>query len=306
MRCDATRRCGRDDGAVTRVIVTANGERAFSAGGDIRALYELRARRGSKRRRCEFFRGRVVAQQFDQALSEALCLADRRHRHGRRRWHFHPWLASCRRRQICNSRCRKSASDFSRMSARPGRCRDLPGEIGTYLRADRRAAEDRRCRRGRGCHPSRASDRFARFARCAVRAVSGQRGARRFRRAAGGPGRSCRGGVPSIGSFVRGRSVEDILAASSGRRRRDRPAAMGGRKPRRHDPHQIAASLKIALAQMRRGAECIPSRNACGIEFRIVSRIVYGHDMYEGVRAVIVDKDNAPRWRRRSLRDVHR
>ena len=30
-----------NDGAVTRVIVTAAGERAFSAGGDIRALYDL-------------------------------------------------------------------------------------------------------------------------------------------------------------------------------------------------------------------------------------------------------------------------
>src|SRR5207253_7182759 len=29
------------DGAVTRVVITAAGERAFSAGGDIRALYEL-------------------------------------------------------------------------------------------------------------------------------------------------------------------------------------------------------------------------------------------------------------------------
>src|SRR5215213_7253407 len=29
------------DAAVTRVIITAAGERAFSAGGDIRALYEL-------------------------------------------------------------------------------------------------------------------------------------------------------------------------------------------------------------------------------------------------------------------------
>src|SRR5258707_772659 len=30
-----------DDGAVTRVVITAAGERAFSAGGDIRALCEL-------------------------------------------------------------------------------------------------------------------------------------------------------------------------------------------------------------------------------------------------------------------------
>src|SRR5579883_3441450 len=30
-----------DDDAITRVIMTAAGDRAFSAGGDIRALYEL-------------------------------------------------------------------------------------------------------------------------------------------------------------------------------------------------------------------------------------------------------------------------
>jgi enoyl-CoA hydratase len=39
-------------------------------------------------------------------------------------------------------------------------------------------------------------------------------------------------------------------------------------------------------------------------EFRIVSRIVEGTDFYEGVRAVIVDKDNAPRWRPPSVADV--
>jgi enoyl-CoA hydratase len=31
-------------------------------------------------------------------------------------------------------------------------------------------------------------------------------------------------------------------------------------------------------------------------EFRIVSRIARGNDYYEGVRAVIIDKDNRPRW----------
>jgi enoyl-CoA hydratase len=40
------------------------------------------------------------------------------------------------------------------------------------------------------------------------------------------------------------------------------------------------------------------------IEYRIVSRILYGHDLHEGVRAVIIDKDNAPAWQPRSLREV--
>ena len=62
-------------------------------------------------------------------------------------------------------------------------------------------------------------------------------------------------------------------------------------------------SLKIALAQVRRGRDW-PFEDCMRAEFRIVSRIVYGHDFYEGVRAVIVDKDNAPRWQPAALADA--
>jgi enoyl-CoA hydratase len=39
-------------------------------------------------------------------------------------------------------------------------------------------------------------------------------------------------------------------------------------------------------------------------EFRVVSRVIHGHDFYEGVRAVIVDKDNRPRWQPETLAGV--
>ena len=55
-------------------------------------------------------------------------------------------------------------------------------------------------------------------------------------------------------------------------------------------------SLGIALEQMRIGAG-LSFEDAMRTEFRIVTRICRGHDFYEGVRATIVDKDNSPQWK---------
>ncbi|HXL68241.1 MAG TPA: enoyl-CoA hydratase/isomerase family protein [Xanthobacteraceae bacterium] len=35
-----------------------------------------------------------------------------------------------------------------------------------------------------------------------------------------------------------------------------------------------------------------------------MSRVVPGHDFFEGIRAVVVDKDNAPRWNPPTLAGV--
>lgn len=54
-------------------------------------------------------------------------------------------------------------------------------------------------------------------------------------------------------------------------------------------------SMALAFEQVRRGAT-LSFEEAMVMEFRIVSRIIRGTDFYEGVRAVIIDKDNAPVW----------
>ena len=62
-------------------------------------------------------------------------------------------------------------------------------------------------------------------------------------------------------------------------------------------------SLKIALRQMREGGNA-SFEDCMRTEYRIVSRIPQGVDFYEGVRAVIIDKDNAPQWRPDRLEEV--
>ncbi len=55
-------------------------------------------------------------------------------------------------------------------------------------------------------------------------------------------------------------------------------------------------TLKVAYRQLRTGAALDDFAANMAMEYRIGSRVVRRHDFLEGVRAVIIDKDNAPQW----------
>ncbi|ANK79789.1 MAG: enoyl-CoA hydratase [Rhizobiales bacterium NRL2] len=86
-----------------------------------------------------------------------------------------------------------------------------------------------------------------------------------------------------------GATVEEIVAAleSEG----GEWAAKQAKTIRAKSP----TSSKVALRQVREGARR-DFRDCMVMEWRMVNRIIAGHDFYEGTRATVVDKDQSPKW----------
>ena len=62
-------------------------------------------------------------------------------------------------------------------------------------------------------------------------------------------------------------------------------------------------SLKVTLKAVNRARDM--TFNACmAQEYRIVLQIMKGNDIYEGTRALIIEKDGQPEWQPTSLEDV--
>jgi enoyl-CoA hydratase len=287
------------DTAVTRVVISGAGGKAFSAGGDIRHLYDL----GKAGRRDE-------ALQFwhDEYPLNALIKNYRK-----------PYVALIDGIVMGGGvgvsvhgshRVAGDRFSFAMPEVGIGFFPDvgatwflprMPGELGTYcaLTGDRFNAADG-VNAGIATHRV-PSARFADLLDGLTGTVSVDALLAAFAEPAGeGPIGAQRAAIDRL---FKGDSVEHILDAL------DREAAAGG------DTAAWAAktvatmrtksplSLKLALAQMRRGATC--DFAACmRLEMRIVSLVIEGHDFYEGVRAVIVDKDNKPQWKPSELSQV--
>ena len=285
-----------DDAAVTRVLVTAAPGRAFSAGGDLRALYELgRAGRYDE----------ALAYWWDEYRLNALI------KHYRK-----PYVALIDGVVMGGGvgisihgshRVAGDAFTFAMPEVGIGFFPDvgatwllprLPGELGTYcaLTGDRLDAAD-----AMACGIASHRVQSAAFpdlveGLCGAVAVDALLGA--FAQPAG------------EGTLIRHRSAIDRLFAG------DRVEEILARLEAETGPHgdfarNIAAtirtksplSLKLALALLRRGRmlnfdECMRT------EYRVVSRVVRAEDLYEGIRAVIIDKDQAPHWQPSALEAI--
>jgi enoyl-CoA hydratase/carnithine racemase len=62
-------------------------------------------------------------------------------------------------------------------------------------------------------------------------------------------------------------------------------------------------SVNVAFRQINMGA-MLDMDECMRMEFRIVNRMLFGHDFYEGIRAAIIDKGSKPEWQPATLDDV--
>jgi len=63
-------------------------------------------------------------------------------------------------------------------------------------------------------------------------------------------------------------------------------------------------AMKVSFRQLREGAAMPSFADEMRAEYRLAARVSSRHDFQEGVRAVIVDKDNTPAWNPASLDGV--
>ena len=288
-----------NDDAVTRIVVTAAGDRAFSAGGDIRVLYDL-GKSGQHDAALQFWRDEYpLNAAIKNYRKPYVALIDGIAMGGGVGVSVHG-----------SHRVAGDRFSFAMPEVGIGFFPDvgatwflprMPGELGTFcaLTGERFGIDDA-ITGGIATHrvPSARFDAL-------IDGLTGTVSVDAVLAAFSEP--PAEGPVvqrkATIDRLFAGDMVENILAAL------DREAVSGSgnaewaRKTAATIRTKSPLSLKLALAQVRRGKDW-DFETCMRMEFRIVSRVIHGHDFYEGVRAVIIDKDNQPRWQPATLADV--
>ena len=292
-----------EDGAVLALLVRGAGERAFCAGGDVRAVYDARhGGGGAGDYKADFFReeytliqrvhsfpkpyialvdGIAMGGGCGVSINGSHCIATERTLFAMPEVHIglFPDVGASRFLNLC------------------------PGRIGRYL-----ALTGTRLRAADALYCGFAShyvphDRLADFANTLASLDWSLGDARRqvdrvLARFAADPGPAELPALqPAIDRCFAGDSVEGIVAALERESEDWAKAALAAM--RRASP----LSLKITFRQLELGRG-MTLEEALTLEYRMTQHVMAGHDFFEGIRALLVDKDQKPRWQHAALEAV--
>ncbi|MFN4310933.1 MAG: enoyl-CoA hydratase/isomerase family protein [Ferrovibrio sp.] len=285
------------DSAVKAVIIKGSGEKAFCAGGDIRKLADREADGAEYRRRFwhDEYRCNTLIGEYPKPF---IALIDGIFMGGGVGLSVHG-----------SHRIISEHAHFAMPETGIGLFPDVggtyflprcPGELGTYLGltgarlkgADIIAA-------GVATHFV-PREKMAALEEALVAAAPGDRGAvdAVVTRFVVDPGPSELAVMkPQIDRLFAGSSVAGIMAAL------EADGSEFAREQARIIRTKSPTSVKLTFAQLRRGRS-LSLRDCMRLEWRMCNHVAEGHDFYEGVRAVIIDKDHHPKWQPATLDDV--
>jgi enoyl-CoA hydratase len=281
-----------EDDAVQCVIVEGAGDRAFCAGGDIRALHDW-GRAGDKTA-IDFWREEYLLNTYIKRYPKPyVALMDGINMGGGVGLSVHG-----------SHRVATERLTFAMPETGIGLFPDVggtyflprcPGETGLYLGLT-------------GARLKAADAIFAGIADCYV--PSAKLGALKDRLAGGAPVHAAlaevaveEGPAPlrdiqkEISAHFSKASVAEILASlrADGSEWAVQTADMIDTKS--------PISTLVAFRQIREGA-ALDFEDCMKLEFRLTNRFATGHDFFEGVRAVVIDKDQSPKWNPARLADI--
>jgi len=294
---------GRDP-EVRAIIVRGAGDRAFCAGGDVRAIYDARHHpKGAGDYKADFFR-------------EEYWLIERVHRFPKPYVALMDGVAMGGGMGVSVNGSHRVATERS-LCAMPevhiglfpdvGATRYLnfcPGKIGMYLAltgARVKAADMLLC--GFATHYVRHERIEALVA--AMGSVTWRAGEERaqvdallaeFRDDPGpAPLAALRPAIDRCFSQPSVQAIHAALGREDGDWARDARVAIDRASP---------ISLAFTFHQMKIGERGVDIEAALALEYRMTQHVMAAHDFYEGIRALLVDKDQNPRWEHRSIAEV--
>jgi len=280
-----------DDPTVAHVAIRANGTRAFCAGGDVRALYRPGLARSSDF--AEFYREEYRLNTFIKRYPKPfIALVDGLVMGGGVGVSLHGSRRVAGERMVF-AMPETGIGLFPDVGATYLLSR-LPGAIGLYLGLTGARVEARDALwSGIATHfvPS------GKFPALAAALASGDvdRCLAEFSETpAPGPLAQRRA---SIDRLFASRTLGDLLTGLA----KDRDGFAAATLAELHT--KSPTSLAITFRQLTEGRG-LTFEEAIAFEFRIVCRISLGRDFSEGIRAIVIDKDKAPRWQPATLAEI--